>query len=160
MELMPRRRHRSGFTLIEMVVALFVSLIVVAALGKIMLVNSRSWKLGNDKVLLQQNVSDAVERMAHSIRSSRRLRVISATEFRTYDTAGALTHTYRSYQTAGGQRLQEDGRDMAPQACDSFACTTNADTTSLTLAVQLQNTDGETVARRTRVTIRNRTMPF
>lgn len=160
MELTRRRPGRSGFTLIEMVVALFVSLIVVAALGKIMLVNSRSWKLGNDKVYLQQNVSEAVSRMAHSIRSSRRLRLISATEFRTYDETGTLTHTYRKYATASGQRLQEDGRNMTPWACNAFSCTANADTTSLTLAVTLQNTDGETVARRSRITLRNRTMSF
>ncbi len=160
MELTTTRRGRSGFTLIEMVVALFVSLIVVAALGKIMLVNSRSWKAGNDKVYLQQNISDAVERMSHSIRSSRRLRVVSATEFRTYDADGTLTHTYRRFSTAAGQRLQEDGRDMAPWACNSFSCSANADTTSLTLAVTLQNADGESAARNTRITLRNRTMPF
>ena len=160
MELTPRRRGRTGFTMIEMVVALFISLIVVAALGKVMLVNSRSWKLGNEKVLLQTNVSDAVDRMSRSIRSARRLQVISATEFRTYDTAGALKHTYRRYQTAGGLRLQEDGLDLTPQACNSFACTANADTTSLTISLQLQNADGELVARQTRITVRNRTMSF
>lgn len=153
-------RGRSGYTIIELVVALGISLIVVLALGRIMLVNQASFRQGRDKVLLQQNASEALERMAHSIRSARDLQVVSATEFRTYDAAGALAHTYKRLSTAAGQRLQEDGRDLSSQACAAFSCTANADTTSLTLSLQFQNEDGEQVARQTRVTLRNRTIAF
>lgn len=157
MELTPRR---AGFTIVELMVSLLISLVVVLALGRIMLVNQASWRQGRDKVTLQQNATEALERMAHSIRAARDLRVVSATQFQTYDASGALEHTYRRYQTNTGLRLQEDGRNLSDQACATFACAANADTTSLTISLQLQNEDGELVTRQTRVTLRNRTIAF
>lgn len=160
MELTRRDRARAGFTMIEMVVSLFVSLIVVFAIGKLMLVNGTSLRQGRDRILLQQNVSEVLDRVCHSTRAARTLQVVSATQFRTYDADGTLKHTYRKWATASGDRLQEDGRDMSGQACTVFTCTPNADTTSVTLVMKFTNTDGETVDRRTRITVRNRTLSF
>jgi prepilin-type N-terminal cleavage/methylation domain-containing protein len=157
MELTPRR---AGFTIVELMIALFISLIVVLAIGHIMLVNQASWRRGCDKVYLQQNATEALECMAQSIRSARDLRVVSATQFQTYDDVGVLEHTYRRYQTSTGPRLQEDSRNLSEQDCSAFACTANADTTSVTISLQLQNQDGELVTRETRVTQRNRTIAF
>lgn len=153
-------RGRSGYTIVELVVALGISLIVVLALGRVMLVNQSSFRQGRDKVLLQQNASEALERMAHSIRAARELQLVSATEFRTYDASGALVHTYRRQLTAAGQRLLEDGQELSSQHCAALSCAANGDTTSLTISLLLENGDGEQVARQSRITLRNRTIAF
>lgn len=151
---------RRGFTMIELMVAIFLSLIVIFAIGKILTSSQRAWAWGRDKVTLQANSAEALEWMARSVRAAQRLRVVSASEFRTYDETGALVHTYRRVLVGGVGRLQQDGTNLVSRTCNAFTVTPDPDTTSLTLTLELQDASGNKLREVTRAAVRNRTFEF
>ena len=61
-----------GFTMVELMIASFLAVIVVLALGNVILVSQKSWEWGRDKTVLQQNVAEVTEWMARSVRQSQR----------------------------------------------------------------------------------------
>jgi len=106
-------RSARGVALVEFVIAGFIGLVVVLALGRIVLMNGRAWSWGRDKAELQANATEALEGMARSVREARRVVVDSPTQFRTYDSQGNLVHTY-SRQTSNGElRLREGGESCS-----------------------------------------------
>lgn len=149
-------RSSKGVTIVEFLIAIFVALIVVLAMGRIITTNIRSWNQGRDKAVLQQNVTEALEWMARSIRGARTVEVASSTEFSTYDENGTLVHTYM----LSGDRLHEDGSDLVDRKCTRFNVIPDADTTSLVLEMELEDEAGMLVAARTRAAVRNRTFEF
>jgi Tfp pilus assembly protein PilV len=149
------RRGSGGFTLVELMIASFLSLVVVLAMGRIIQQNVRSWQQGRDKALLQQNVTEALEWMSRWVRASRTIQVVSSSEFRCYDETGTLTHTFKRVATNGG-RLRQDGIDLVDRTCTSFTVTPDADTTRIRLALELEDNASNRVAATTRATIRNR----
>jgi hypothetical protein len=144
----------------EMVIAVFVALIVVLALGRLILANQRAWEWGRDKAELQQNVTEGLEWMARSVRAARTVEITGTDEFRTYDENGSLVHTFQLANVGSQTRLLQDGSDLVDRRCTLFQITANSDTTSLTLEVELEDNAGNRVAGQTRVTIRNRTFTF
>jgi hypothetical protein len=149
----PRRVR--GVALVEFVIAGFIGLMVVLALGRIVLMNARAWGWGRDKAELQANATEALEGMARSVREARRVVVDSPTQFRTYDSLGNLVHTY-SRQTSNGElRLRVDGRDLSARKCTQFSVTPDNDTTSITLQFELADRSGDKVAVLTRAARRN-----
>lgn len=157
---MRRPLGRAGFTLVEAVIASSLGLIVVLAMGLIMLAGQRSWDWGRDRAVLQQNAADGLDWMARSVRRARSVRVISPAEFRTFDEAGLLVHTYRRVVGTGPPRLQQDGADLIPRRCNRFVVTPDGDTTSLTLEIEIEDELGNTVAATTRSAVRNRDLTF
>ncbi|HPF71537.1 MAG TPA: prepilin-type N-terminal cleavage/methylation domain-containing protein [Candidatus Krumholzibacteria bacterium] len=156
-----RRPARGGFTIVEMVIALMIALIVVLAMGRLLVVNQNAWNDGRDKAQLQQNLSEVLDRMVRSVRGARTVAVVDAGEFRTYDAAGGLVHTYALVRVGDLPGvLQEDGVALTTRRCAAFTCAANGDNTSLTLAVTLLDDADNEVSRTTRVTIRNRTIEF
>jgi Tfp pilus assembly protein PilW len=157
-----RARRCEGYTMVELMVAVLLSLIVVLGLGRIITSNQRTWEWGRDKVVLQQNVTESLEWMARSVRAARSLRVASAAEFSTRDTTGTVVHNFKRASVSGVFRLLQDGSNLAGRPCAQFTVTPNADTTSLTLKLRLQlsSTDTTGVAAMTRATLRNRTFTF
>jgi prepilin-type N-terminal cleavage/methylation domain-containing protein len=149
-----------GVTLIELSLALVVGLLVVLALGRIVLANQRSWEQGRDKTELQQNTTEALEWMARSVRSARTVAVIDTTEFRTYDAAGSLVHTYELVAGVGQPRLHEDGSELTDRPCTLFYVLPDADTTGVTLTIELEDRAGNRVAAQTRATLRNQSFQF
>jgi hypothetical protein len=141
--------------MVEMMVALFLALLVVMALGSLIVMNQRSWAWGQDKAMLQANVTESLEWMARSIRAARNLTLASPQEFSTYDETGTLAHTYRRDTIGGVPRLLQDGNDLVDRRCTSFTVSANADTTSLTLVLQLEDNAGSVVEGMTRATMRN-----
>ena len=124
-------------------------------MGSLILQNQRSWQWGRDKTVLQQNTTEALEWMARSVRASRRLAVVSDTKFRTYNENGVLVHSYERTLVAGEGRLQEDAMDLVDRRCTQFQVTTDEDTTSVTLVLELEDDAGNRVAVMTRATVRN-----
>ena len=154
------RRDRAGFTVLEAVIATFVALVVVFALGRLILVNERSWEWGRDKTVLQQNTTEALEWMARSIRVARRIVVASDSEFSTFNEHGVLVHTYERAIVGSAGRLYEDGADLVDRNCTRFRIVPDEDTTSVTLDLELEDNAGNRVAATTRATLRNRTFEF
>ena len=132
-------KSQAGFTPLETVIALSLSVAVLLALGGVMLLNQRAYGWGRDKIILQQNVTECLDRITRRVRMARRLEVVSASEFSTYDESGALAHTVRRALVGGQGRLQEDGADLVDRTCVSFTAQPNADTTALTVAVELED---------------------
>jgi len=142
-----------------MLIATFLAFIVVLALGKLILANQQSWEWGRDKVVLQQNTTEALEWMSRSVRAARSLSTSSATSFATHDSSGAVIHTY---QLVGGDdaRLQEDGVDLVDRRCLQFDVVPDSDTTSLSLTLELEDNAGSRVLGSTRARLRNRSFEF
>ena len=149
----PRRER--GVALVEFVIAGFIGLLVLLALGRIVLMNTRAWGWGRDKAELQANATEALEWMARSVREARRVVVVSATQFRTYDSQGSLVHTYARETSGGEPRLREDNRDLCTRKCTQFTVTPDNDTTSVTLQFELEDHSGDRVAVLTRAARRN-----
>ncbi len=152
--------RRAGFTMIELMIALVLALIVVLAMARIILANQRAWEWGRDKVVLQQNVTEALEQMERSVRAANRLSVVGSTEFRTYDRHAVLLHTYRLVQVGADWRLREDGRDLVDRSCSRFNVLPGSDTTNVTIDVEFIDNSGDRVAATTRAAVRNRTFVF
>jgi hypothetical protein len=160
MATLKQRQHCSGYTFIELAVASLLAFLVVLALGRLILANQRSWEWGRDKVVLQQNVTEALEWMARSIRAARSLQLQADDHFNTFDESGVQVHTYQLVTGAGGPRLQEDGQDLSDRLCTEFTVSANWDTTSLIIRLELEDNTGDRVAGLTRATIRNRPFEF
>jgi hypothetical protein len=157
----PRKwRSNAGVTLIELTISVFLTLFVVIVMGRVVLQNQRSFGWGRDKVTLQQNVTEACEWMARTVRAARTLDVVSASELRAYDESGTLIHTFRRFTVNGTPRLQQDGAALVDRKCTQFVVTPDSDTTSVTLSLELEDDSGNRVAASTRVALRNRTFEF
>jgi hypothetical protein len=157
---MRRRRRSAGYTIVEMMLGVFISLIVVYALGKIITQSQKSWSWGQDKTRLQQNTTETLEWMARSVRAARSLKIISNTEFSTRDTTGTVVHNYK-WMAPGDSSLRQDGVVMVDRICRQFRVKWNADTTSVTLKLRLVDTKKyNQVADSTRATVRNRIFEF
>ena len=154
-----RKSGSAGYTLLELMVAGFLSLFVLLALGKLILVNQQSWEWGRDKSVLQQNASLTLERVSARVRAARTIAVVDSTEFRCYDATGSLTDVFRRVVNSGG-RLQHNGLAMVDRDCPAFVVTTDDDTTSVTVQLVLADNSGERVTALTRAAIRNQSFEF
>jgi hypothetical protein len=156
----PRQGSRGGYTLLELAIASLIALLVVLALGRLIVANLRSWEWGRDKVVLQQNVTEALEWMERSVRAAHTLQVPANNSFITFDETGAQVHTYHIEQVAGRNRLREDNHDLSDRPCTLFTVSANWDTTSLLIRLEFEDAAGDRVAATTRATIRNRPFEF
>jgi type II secretory pathway pseudopilin PulG len=155
---MSDRRTGRGFTLVELTIGLFLGLLIIIMLGRIILTSQRTWGWGRDKVTLQQNVTEAVEGMARSVRAARTLVVVGDDEFQTYDEDSVLVHTY--LLDGASERLLQDGVPLVDRKCTVFRCTPDDDTTSIGLEVELEDDSSNRVAAQTRAAIRNRSLQY
>jgi hypothetical protein len=145
---------------LETVIALFLSVAVLMALGGVMLLNQRAYGWGRDKIILQQNVTESLDQIGRLVRMSRRLVVTSATQFSTYDENGLLAHTVRRALVGGVGRLQKDGVNLVDRTCVTFDVQPNADTTAITIAVEMQDVSGNRVRSHTTTALRSRDFEF
>lgn len=152
---------RRGFTLVELMIASFISLIVVLGLGQLILVSQSAWKWGAGKTELQGNVAEATEWMARSVRLASAVTLVSDSDFITRNEDGNPLHRYQvGSDGAGGRRILEDGKALVDQDCTDFSVTANEDTTSVTLSLELRDAMGNKVAAMTTATLRNRSLEF
>jgi len=151
--------NQRGYTLLELMVAGMLSMFVLLALGKLILVNQQSWEWGRDKTVLQQNASLTLERISARVRAARSIAVADSTEFRCYDATGSVTDVFRRVVNSGG-RLQHNGLDMVDRTCNAFIVTTDDDTTSVTIQIELADNSDERITAMTRTAIRNQSFTF
>lgn len=62
------RNKTSGFTLVELMIAMIVASVGILAVSWILLLNQRSWKEGNAKLELQRDTYYAILRMEHELK--------------------------------------------------------------------------------------------
>ncbi len=147
--------RNAGFTLAELMVAIFISLIVVLGLGRLILANQKALSWNREKATLQQSVTETLEWMSRSVREAYSLEVLNDAEFKTYDSAGLLNHRYRLDSSTDPPVMKEDSRQLSAWHCSGFQVACNTDTTSLTLNLEYSDTMGNSVGAMTRITKRN-----
>ncbi|MFO7653333.1 MAG: prepilin-type N-terminal cleavage/methylation domain-containing protein [Candidatus Krumholzibacteriia bacterium] len=155
-------KKRAGYTIIELMIASFLALVVVLAMGQLILTNQSSWERGRDKVQLQANATEALEWMARQIRPAFRLEVPDDDQFLAYDMTGATIAHFRLETVGGENRLRDvlNGADLVARNCTRFHVRPDDDTTSVTLTLELENRDEIRVGSVTRAAIRNRPLEF
>ena len=84
-----KARKLEGFVLIELILAMGLSLIVALALGAVMAANQTRWDNAWDKVNLQQDASSVMLTLSHSIKEATSATVENDGQaICTYDTGG------------------------------------------------------------------------
>jgi hypothetical protein len=153
---------RGGYTLVELMIASFLSVLVVLALGWLILTNQRSWERGRDKVELQANTTEALEWMARQIRPAHSLAVPDSNQFVAYDRAGTEIARFQRVVQAGQGRLRDalGGNDVVARDCTRFHVRPDADTTSVVLTLELRDRAGNRVGAAARAAVRNRHRTF
>ena len=64
-----KRKRQKGFTLIELIIAIFAGIIVLVAAGMILFFGQRTWNSTWDRVDLQRDASYAMNRMSRDIKA-------------------------------------------------------------------------------------------
>ena len=146
-----RHTDQRGITITELMVAMFASFIVLMGLGKLVTINRQTFESGKGKSDIQINSALVIDRMSRSVRQASRITVTNGSTFSTHDEDGAVVHTYSLQDGA----IQENGTDIAPEACTLFTVGTDADTLSLTIRLDLADSDGSAMSSVTRVCRRN-----
>ena len=155
-----RRPDQAGLTLIEMMVAIVASSIVVMSLGRLVTTNQTMVFGGRSRAVLKQDVSRVLNVITQDVRESRWVMAQSAAEFRTYDTAGAVTHVYLLTAVDGDNLVTRDGMALAQNACDNLAVAASPDSTILTVSLGLSDDRQNATAGFTAVSVRNHAMEF
>ncbi len=70
-----KRKGQKGFTLIELIIAMFTSTIVIVAAGSILFYGQKSWNNTCKRVNLQRDASYAMQRMSRAIKAGTSARV-------------------------------------------------------------------------------------
>jgi Tfp pilus assembly protein PilW len=148
------RRSTAGFTTIELLIAGMISLIVVLAAGVIVLQSNESFRLGNDKVIMQGEATRAVEQIARDVRRSRMLGYNAGMPSRLvcYDTFG---NQFAVYDKSGNQ-VTQNGSPLTDYPCTDLAFGINADTTTVDIVLELESKGFDKVKVESKASIRNR----
>ena len=149
-----------GFTTIELMVASLIALFVALAAGSILFSSQRSHRQGQDKLVMQQEATRAVEQIARDIRRSRWVDWNSGVPSRIAlrDHFGALIRVYDRGAVAGVQKARQDGAALTDHECTQLTFTANSDTTTLSIQLELRDRAGNKVKVESKASIRNR--PF
>jgi len=154
-----RDGRAGGYTMIELLVACFLALIVVLALGRIILANQRAWGWGRDKAILQANVTEAVETMGRAVRAADSLVFVSATEFHTYFD-GSVAQRFKLATVNGEGRLQQNGANVVDRRCTLFSVTGDPEARSATVNLEFEDKSGNRISARSRAAVRAKSFKF
>lgn len=149
---MRRRSPAAGFTLIELTLAMTLTALVALIVGVIYLTNQRSWKQGQEKLILQQEVTRCVEQIERDVRGARWVGYSGPQDIRTYDATGTETHHYY----LSGDKVYQNGSPLTDLKCTQLTFGINPDTTIVSMAVELEDAVGNKVEVETKAMLRNR----
>lgn len=150
--------------MIELVIALMLTLLVALAAGTIVLTNQRSFRQGQGKLTMQQEAARAVEQIARDIRRARwidvdtanpdRLALRDSTEFRAYK-RGLSDGVQKVLQSVNEQSYAP----LVAQECTALSFAANADTTAVFIVLELRDAADNRVKMESTAAIRNRNFP-
>jgi type II secretory pathway pseudopilin PulG len=155
----PRARRQFGYTILELVIAMFLTLFVALAAGAIVLTNQSSFRQGQGKLTMQQEASRSVEQIARDVRRSRWIDVTSPDRLALLDAAGAEFRVYELGASGGVQKVLQDGAPLADMECTELSFAANADTTSVLIVLELRDAADNRVKMQSTAAIRNRNFP-
>ncbi len=155
----PRVRRQAGYTILELVIALFLTLLVALAAGAIVLTNQSSFRQGQGKLVMQQEATRAVEQIARDIRRARWMDSATPDQLILLGSDGTQFRAYGRGVSDGVQKVLQDGAPLADQECTELLFETNADTTSVFIVLELRDAADNRVKMETTAAIRNRNFP-
>jgi prepilin-type N-terminal cleavage/methylation domain-containing protein len=148
--------RRGGFTFVELVIAVFLGGIVMMAGGVIYLVNSRSFREGREKAILQQNAAWCLEAIARDARGAARATFPSGSRIVLYDEDGVKIAEWRREVLGDQARLKREAQYMAPQTCSALTFAPgNADTSTVTITLEMEDAAQNRVQLSSQVALRN-----
>ncbi|MFB3909582.1 MAG: PilW family protein [Candidatus Eisenbacteria bacterium] len=157
-------RGARGYTILELMLACFLALIVVLALGAIILQSQRSWRWTRDKTMLQANTTEAVEWVERRVRGAWGITMLAGSppynSFEVYDQHKTVKYKFDVAQVNGSPRLRENLKTLVDRRCNRFLVTPNADRTSVRIELELEDNSGNRVAAVTQCAVRNRHFIF
>jgi Tfp pilus assembly protein PilW len=157
----PRARRQSGYTILELVIALFLTLLVALAAGAIVLTNQSSFRQGQGKLTMQQEASRSVEQIARDVRRARWIDYDAGSPDELV-LVGADSTAFRTYERGlsnGVQKVLQDGAPLADMECTELSFAANADTTSVLIVLELRDAADNRVKVQSTAAIRNRNFP-
>lgn len=137
---MRRGRRERGTTMVEMLMALVLVAFVALTAMFVYLVNQRAFRVGKDKLVLQQNASWCLESLNRDIREAWRVDLVGGSRMVLYDVSGSITGTWEVGTVDGVVRLKRNALAMAPEECTVLLFDANADTSAV--GVELEFIDG------------------
>lgn len=154
------RSPQSGLTLVELMIAIFISSVVVLALGRFVVSHERMIIGGRNQAYLQQEMSRMFDTLGRDIHSSHAVYANGTSQFSTYDRDGSVLHVYAKTASGGSYRLTRDGTALTDRACRMLNITTDADSTVLDLSLSLADVSGNQADGYIRLCVRNRALEF
>ncbi len=150
-----------GYTMVELMIALFLALLVALAAGAIVLTNQASFRRGREKIELQQETTRAVEQIARDVRRARWMAYDAGhpDELALLDADGTEFRVYELGEVDGVAHVLQNGAPLAEQECTALAFAINADTTAVDILLELQDPAENRVRVESTAAIRNRNFP-
>lgn len=101
-----KRKGQKGFTLIELIIAMFTSTIVIVAAGSILFYGQKSWNNILQRVNLQRDASYAMQRMSRTVKAGTSARIEgNGTGIRIYNDVEGVWRRFFVQSTANNNNL-------------------------------------------------------
>ena len=110
--------NRSGFTVMELIIVMLMTVILVGSIVTVFISTSHAWSAGNDRAQVRENMSQAMELMVRDLRQATSIDVLSVSSV-TYTAntgSGSTQYRFALYRPASGttyQLLRSLGADAA-----------------------------------------------
>lgn len=147
--------NERGMTVLELLVASFISLVFVCAAGTSYLVNQKAYRQNDNKRILQQTTSQVMEIMERAIRGAAKAVIVGGNQVTLYDASGAQTAQFRLAASSGVNKLFQQSTVLAPQRLTALSFTPNSDTTVVQVYLELQDDAFNKVAVISSAALRN-----
>jgi prepilin-type N-terminal cleavage/methylation domain-containing protein len=149
-------RSHSGMTMIELMVASFIAVIFMLAAGTGYLVNQKAYKANREKLELQQTASQVMELMQKNIRAAATATIGNpADRIQLFDLSGNEFARFRLNISGGTAKLFETDALLAQQKLILLSFVPNADTSSVTINLNLEDVNKNRVLINTTAALRN-----
>ena len=126
------------------------------AAGVLYLVNSRSFREGREKAILQQNVAWCMEAISRDVRQAARAGIPSGSRLVLKDADGSTLAEWKLETLNGEPRIKRGNQVMAPEDCSLLGFSAaNADTSTVSVTLELEDGAQNKVRLQSRITLRN-----
>jgi type II secretory pathway pseudopilin PulG len=148
--------RQAGATLVEVLVALVLTILVTLSAWYVYGTNQRAFKQGREKLLVQQNASFCLDAVARDVREAWRVDYVNSSRILLYDTHGVLTSTWEMGTENGENRVKRNNVSMAPEECTDLVFSVfNPDSSTVEVELELMDDAENRVRVMTRSTLRN-----
>jgi len=150
--------NQRGLTLIELMLAIFITAFLLVAMGVIYTQTAEAWREGKEKLDIQQEATFALEQIARDVRASRSVVVASPDDIRCYDSAGTETARYTLDTSGAVNYIHRDSNPLVSVQCTLLGFALSADEGTVDISLELQDAQGNKTLVSSKTTLRNRNL--